>query len=51
MKKKLLLGVMMFTMAGQMIVPSLQAAPASNAVQAAANPLRFWTSPTAVGTR
>ncbi|MBG9737696.1 SH3 domain-containing C40 family peptidase [Paenibacillus alvei] len=35
MKKKLLLGVMMFTMAGQMIVPSLQAAPASNAVQAA----------------
>lgn len=35
MKKKLLLGIMMFTMAGQMIVPSLQAAPASNAVQAA----------------
>lgn len=36
MKKKLLLGIMMFTMAGQMIVPSLQAAPAgSNTVQAA----------------
>lgn len=36
MKKKLLLGIMMFTMAGQMILPSLHAAPtATSNVQAA----------------
>lgn len=36
MKKKLLLGIMMFTMAGQMILPSLHAAPAATSnVQAA----------------